>query len=514
MGKVQRIGEEIVKDILGEVGKDLKNNKQSVSQRIKGDLNNKLDEIKNKISYEEGDLLQNLPPKSNEYLNSMIIQFKNMTNNKQLLKNFCNTYIKQQNMLLSNLQNQQNKEEQEKIQEHINKMTTIQDMTEKLFWEEKNTDSKNVTHMINLMKSHGRVLTSILTEDKTKKFQKELNEIKKQSLVYHEDLNLAMGQTVKTQLVLNSPDKKTVRLITFNSSAEILDFLQPDYSSTGELTYRYQVGKLLSADMESLGEDIVEFKQEGENVKITGVNNVNVNKHLINLFTQYIDAKVSQRKDGIHKLINRLKEIAKMKRFYRTTELEEFKLETSDNLLTWLINNNAIEKVNNGNGYLIQNSATIESIMKKLETEVASQAKKEATQAVQQGTIHAQNFGVLNEAFFAAYLNAVQSSSKVELQTFLKDVTNLSGLLQGDVSQGRIEYAIKADGASMMSIPQLIQTAEIIDKNFKTGDFLKLRLFLQELKAALHKGNAHINGNPDEEMKNGVEQVGQVIKST
>ena len=266
--------------------------------------------------------------------------------------------------------------------------------------------------------------------------------------------------------------------------------------------------------MESLGEDIVEFKQEGENVKITGVNNVNVNKHLINLFTQYIDAKVSQRKDGIHKLINRLKEIAKMKRFYRTTELEEFKLETSDNLLTWLINNNAIEKVNNGNGYLIQNSATIESIMKKLETEVASQAKKEATQAVQQGTIHAQNFGVLNEAFFAAYLNAVQSSSKVELQTFLKDVTNLSGLLQGDVSQGRIEYAIKADGASMMSIPQLIQTAEIIDKNFKTGDFLKLRLFLQELKAALHKGNAHINGNPDEEMKNGVEQVGQVIKST
>ena len=232
MGKVQRIGEEIVKDILGEVGKDLKNNKQSVSQRIKGDLNNKLDEIKNKISYEEGDLLQNLPPKSNEYLNSMIIQFKNMTNNKQLLKNFCNTYIKQQNMLLSNLQNQQNKEEQEKIQEHINKMTTIQDMTEKLFWEEKNTDSKNVTHMINLMKSHGRVLTSILTEDKTKKFQKELNEIKKQSLVYHEDLNLAMGQTVKTQLVLNSPDKKTVRLITFNSSAEILDFLQPDYSYT------------------------------------------------------------------------------------------------------------------------------------------------------------------------------------------------------------------------------------------------------------------------------------------
>ena len=30
MGKVQRIGEEIVKDILGEVGKDLKNNKSYV----------------------------------------------------------------------------------------------------------------------------------------------------------------------------------------------------------------------------------------------------------------------------------------------------------------------------------------------------------------------------------------------------------------------------------------------------------------------------------------------------
>lgn len=65
------------------------------------------------------------------------------------------------------------------------------------------------------------------------------------------------------------------------------------------------------------------------------------------------------------------------------------------------------------------------------------------------------------------------------------DVDNISGLLQGDISDGQFEYAIKSADASYMSIQQIIPLAEDIinNKNYSKEDLLKYKEELKKRKS-------------------------------
>lgn len=511
MGKIEQIG----KDLMEEIGNNLGNNAENIENIIKEKFGQStLEQIKEN----QKNNLKNLPETSKWYLESMITQFKSMTEDKKLLKKFCVEYIKEQRTLRKSLlaieidkQTQQQRKELESLDKHIAQMRESKKTISTLQWnEEKNVDSKNIDNIINLMKSHGKLLTSIFTEEKKRQFSGQLDKIKKETLIYHEKLNNAMGQEVKTQLVLNSPDRKTVRLITFDSVQAVLNYLKPGYSSGGELTYRYQVNRLLSQDIEDLkktlnisNEKIIEIKQQ----QIMG-------EHLKKLFQQYINVRVGQAKDEVLKIIERLRELAERKRFYRTAELESLGKIQNISLLEALESKDIIKATNKG--YLINqdNKNYFKDMAEKLEEQFVQQVKNDIEKGLQQNIIHAQSFGILNEAFFAAYLEAMNSNSEVNLHEFIKKVDNLSGMLQGDVSLGKIEYAVKSVGASMMSIPQLVQTAKIISTHFNEGDSLKLGLFLFSLKKALHEGVSNINKDFGKEVQDGIKQVSESIKNS
>lgn len=84
--------------------------------------------------------------------------------------------------------------------------------------------------------------------------------------------------------------------------------------------------------------------------------------------------------------------------------------------------------------------------------------------------------GDINEAYASiVILNRKEPSfnneMEINIQQFLKEVAqvdNVSGLLQGDVTNGNIEYGIKSAGASTLSLKQIIKIAYQIvhDENF------------------------------------------------
>jgi hypothetical protein len=68
-----------------------------------------------------------------------------------------------------------------------------------------------------------------------------------------------------------------------------------------------------------------------------------------------------------------------------------------------------------------------------------------------------------------------------EFVTEALNVDNMSGMLQGDVTVGNIEYGIKAAGASALSANQLIRMAKTI---LKDSEFSKEKLLKEKQKLA------------------------------
>lgn len=102
------------------------------------------------------------------------------------------------------------------------------------------------------------------------------------------------------------------------------------------------------------------------------------------------------------------------------------------------------------------------------------------------------NRGDVDEAYAAA---ALQENIRKEFSVynevtydrfmqFVADVDNISGMLQGDVRDGQIEYAIKAMGASALAVNQFVRLAKKIQKE----DLFDTRRLLKEQYQLAKKG--------------------------
>lgn len=125
--------------------------------------------------------------------------------------------------------------------------------------------------------------------------------------------------------------------------------------------------------------------------------------------------------------------------------------------------------------------------------------------------------GDINEAYAAFYLQNSPPPSfddgdiEILIDQFLtsgpnsvQNVDNISGLLEGDVSQGEIEYAIKSKGASTLSYNQVIDMAVLLSEmpvNEITEDFLK------NYKQKLHDKGSTRNKILTEYMEKDVQSV-------
>ena len=93
--------------------------------------------------------------------------------------------------------------------------------------------------------------------------------------------------------------------------------------------------------------------------------------------------------------------------------------------------------------------------------------------------------GDINEAYASiVILNrkepSFNSNMEINIEQFLNEVAqvdNISGLLQGDVTNGNIEYGIKSAGASTLSLKQIVKIAYQIvnDENFSQEKLEKIK---------------------------------------
>lgn len=109
--------------------------------------------------------------------------------------------------------------------------------------------------------------------------------------------------------------------------------------------------------------------------------------------------------------------------------------------------------------------------------------------------------GDINEAYAKFILeNQADPSFALEMEQNIGDymyqgvalVDNISGLLQGDVTIGNIEYGIKSAGASTLSLKQIKILAETIMKD-ATYDVNKLRAEKERLRAKGRQRNKTVN---------------------
>ena len=107
------------------------------------------------------------------------------------------------------------------------------------------------------------------------------------------------------------------------------------------------------------------------------------------------------------------------------------------------------------------------------------------------------SFGSVNEAYASAFLRKDYNPSGIPeddieiLMQGVLSVTNLAGALEGDVTVGNVEYAIKSKGASTLSLKQLLSLAdEIITKDFS---YKGLREMLKNIKEEQRKKAGYIN---------------------
>lgn len=109
------------------------------------------------------------------------------------------------------------------------------------------------------------------------------------------------------------------------------------------------------------------------------------------------------------------------------------------------------------------------------------------------GMMFIQNKGDVGEAYAAAALKdeILQKFGQLDARTYdefmhlVADVDNISGLLQGDVRDGQIEYAIKSAGASALGVKQIVSLAKKISKDGAEGKLFDTRkLVAQQYKLA------------------------------
>lgn len=127
--------------------------------------------------------------------------------------------------------------------------------------------------------------------------------------------------------------------------------------------------------------------------------------------------------------------------------------------------------------------------------------------------------GDINESYAAFYLNDdfIQSDNiEVLLDKFLTSspngvlyVDNISGLLEGDVSIGNMEYAIKSKGASTLGYKQIIDLANIISS---MNDQEITEEFLKGIKKQLHEKGTTRNKILENTLNNDREKILNELK--
>lgn len=106
------------------------------------------------------------------------------------------------------------------------------------------------------------------------------------------------------------------------------------------------------------------------------------------------------------------------------------------------------------------------------------------------------NRGDVGEAYAAAALQEDLRKQFAQYNEFtydifmnlIADVDNISGMLQGDVRDGQVEYAIKAMGASALAVIQFVKMAKDIQKTAAAGKLFDTRALLKKQYELAKKG--------------------------
>lgn len=123
--------------------------------------------------------------------------------------------------------------------------------------------------------------------------------------------------------------------------------------------------------------------------------------------------------------------------------------------------------------------------------------------------------GDIAEAYSMFFLKKAeydfQSSNKEENINYfmvlgVQEVDNVSGLLQGDISSGQYEYAIKSADASYMSIQQMIPLAEKIVNNTNYS-LLDLEKYKEKLAKRKQKTRNPIHNSLEEQVTKPLEEI-------
>ena len=106
------------------------------------------------------------------------------------------------------------------------------------------------------------------------------------------------------------------------------------------------------------------------------------------------------------------------------------------------------------------------------------------------------SFGSINEAYATILVHQhfsplnQEEDDMEQFMSYVLQVSNLSGALQGDTSAGRMELAIKSKGATTLSIEQLYKISqEIVEKT----DFQTIQKYLESVKSKNREAQKRIN---------------------
>ena len=129
------------------------------------------------------------------------------------------------------------------------------------------------------------------------------------------------------------------------------------------------------------------------------------------------------------------------------------------------------------------------------------------------------SFGSINEAYATLLLHEHFTHSNIpednmeQFMSYVMQVTNLSGTLEGDTTVGNMQMAVKSNQATTLSIEQLFNMAqEIIDN--KLNNFQAIQKYLTQKKKENKEAQHSINASLKQTLQNiADETVGEVINS-
>ncbi len=129
------------------------------------------------------------------------------------------------------------------------------------------------------------------------------------------------------------------------------------------------------------------------------------------------------------------------------------------------------------------------------------------------------SFGSINEGYASLLLHQHYIASLTpedNMEQFMNQVlgiTNLSGTLQGDITVGNMEIAVKSAGATVLSIKQLYNIAQDISNN-KLNNFKAIQNYLNSQKKNNKLMERPINKSLKASLQNiGNETLGQMLAS-